>query len=74
MQISLPKEERRDTSKLYNPMTISELQTTYPSIPWLAFIRSVLPDIEVGPEEVIIIYSPSFIKNLETLLNSTPKR
>lgn len=41
-QYSLPKEERRNISKLYNKMTIGELQTMVPEIPWLEYINRVL--------------------------------
>lgn len=38
----MPKEERRNISKLYNKMTIGELQTMVPEIPWLEYINRVL--------------------------------
>ncbi len=33
------REERRDASKLYNPMRIDELSTLDPSTPWLEYIN-----------------------------------
>lgn len=44
LQFSLPREERRNVTKLYNPMTISELQEKFPSIPWLEYINRLLPE------------------------------
>jgi hypothetical protein len=35
----LLREERRDASKLYNPMRIDELSTLDPSTPWLEYIN-----------------------------------
>lgn len=46
----MPKEERRNISKLYNKMTIQELQTMVPEIPWLEYINRVLaPFFVVSP-------------------------
>jgi len=43
LQFSLPREERRNVTKLYNPMTIAELQAKFQSIPWLEYIQTLLP-------------------------------
>ncbi|XP_075211266.1 M13 family metallopeptidase neprilysin 2 [Lycorma delicatula] len=73
--ISLPLEERRNASKLYNPMTIPELETKYPSIPWRTYFRKLLPKkIEIRPDEVAIVNVPSYLRNLEAILSNTPKR
>ncbi|XP_046670651.1 neprilysin-2 isoform X2 [Homalodisca vitripennis] len=73
--ISLPPEERRDANKLYNPMTIPELQEKFPSIPWYEYFSTILPkSIELRPDEVAIVDVPSYISGLEVLLSTTPKR
>ncbi|MPC12879.1 Membrane metallo-endopeptidase-like 1 [Portunus trituberculatus] len=72
---SLPKEERRNASKLYNKMTIGELQAKVPEIPWLAYINNVLaPFFRVTAEEPVVVNVPDYVKNLGQLLNRTPKR
>ena len=44
--ISLPREERRDASKLYNPMTVGDLTTLDNTTPWLDYINKLLsPEI-----------------------------
>ena len=44
--ISLPREERRDASKLYNPMTVGELTSLDNTTPWLDYINKLLsPEI-----------------------------
>jgi len=74
-QISLPNEERRNSSRLYNPMTIEKLQQKFPSIPWLEYFHNILPaNIKVGEDEVIIVEVPEFITKLEYILSQTPKR
>ena len=47
---SLPREMRRNASKLYNPMKIKDLSTLDPYTPWLSYINRILtPEIvQVG--------------------------
>lgn len=72
---SLPKEERRNATKLYNKVTIGDLQQLVPQIPWLEYINALLsPFFNVSVDEPVIVSSKSFIKNLGELLNRTPKR
>ncbi|XP_034236596.1 neprilysin-2 isoform X1 [Thrips palmi] len=73
--ISLPNEQRRNSTKLYNPMKISELQTRFPSIPWKEYMQRILPaSITLTDDEVIIVDVPEFFAKLEKLLAATPKR
>ncbi|KAK6639892.1 hypothetical protein RUM43_008167 [Polyplax serrata] len=73
--ISLPNEQRRNASKLFNPMTISQMQNKFPSIPWLEYFNRLLPKhIQINSDEVVIVSVPTFIKQLEILLSRTPKR
>ncbi|XP_042232177.1 neprilysin-2-like isoform X3 [Homarus americanus] len=72
---SLPKEERRNATKLYNKMTIKELQEMVPEIPWLEYINSILtPFFTVTIQEPVIVNVPSYVKKLGKLLIKTPKR
>merc|ERR1719431_2533360 len=38
---SRPREERRNASRLYNPMMIKDLHTHAPMVPWLEYIKTV---------------------------------
>ncbi|KAF5280973.1 hypothetical protein FQR65_LT14897 [Abscondita terminalis] len=75
-KIVLPKEEKRNATALYNPMTIDELQNRFPFIDWLEYIRNVLdiPDIEIGYDEVVSVSVPNYFTKLEALLRKTSKR
>jgi predicted metalloendopeptidase len=43
---SLPREERRNASKLYNPMRIRDVSKYDPDTPWLEYINNILtPEI-----------------------------
>lgn len=75
IQISLPSEKRRNATTLYNPMTVSELQLKYPTIPWMEYFNTILaPSATVTEDEMVIINVPSYITDLERLLEQTPKR
>ena len=37
----MTKEERRDTRKMYNPMTVAELQKLAPAINWEAHLKGI---------------------------------
>lgn len=74
-QISLPREERRNATALYNPFTIKELQEAYPYLDWLDYINSLLPEaVKVAENETVINSVPKFFEQLDSILQSTPKR
>ena len=74
--ISLSREERRDSASLYNPMTVSELYQLDPATPWLEHINNLLTQeiLQVGPQERIIVNSPSYVRGLSSLLAASPAR
>ena len=56
LQFSLPKEEGRNMTKLYNPMTVVELQKKYQTIPWLEYFNTLLPEkVRIRNDEVCFI-------------------
>lgn len=72
---SLPKEQRRNATKLYNKMTIANLEAMVPSIPWLSYINTILqPYITISREEEVIVNVPKYIKKIGELLQNTPPR
>ena len=74
--LSYHRELRRDPTKLYNPMPISELSELDPNTPWLSYINKLLTEdiIQVEASERIIVSVPSYIKDLSKLLQETPVR
>ena len=43
---SMPRELRRNSSLLYNPMLVKDLNSLDPNTPWLEYINTILtPDI-----------------------------
>ncbi|XP_058793347.1 neprilysin-2-like isoform X3 [Phymastichus coffea] len=73
--ISLPSEKRRNATALYNLMSVRELQQKFTTIPWMEYFNTILtPSATVTEDEMVIINVPSYITDLERLLEQTPKR
>ncbi|XP_044018489.1 neprilysin-2-like isoform X2 [Aphidius gifuensis] len=73
--ISLPNEQRRNATLLYNPMTIKDLNNNYPFINWLEYFSKLLPSsITIDENELSIVNVPSYIDNLGKLIDTIPKR
>ncbi len=58
--------EERDDRKSYNPMTIDELQKTFPAINWIKFLKTI------GYSTVtnVIVSQPKYMQALQTILAS----
>ncbi|MDO6811648.1 M13 family metallopeptidase [Tenacibaculum soleae] len=61
----MTKEERRDTRKMYNPMTVAELSELAPAIDWAAHLKG----IGVNDIEKIIVTDLGYFKALSGILN-----
>ncbi|XP_058117958.1 neprilysin-2-like [Anopheles ziemanni] len=74
--ISLPREERRNATALYNPMTVKEFQQRYPHTEWVDYFNALLisSGIVIDENEVINLCVPTFMEQLGPLLRNTPKR
>ncbi|KAJ3633527.1 hypothetical protein MTP99_010467 [Tenebrio molitor] len=72
---SLSQEDRRNISNLYNLLTIQELETKYPKIPWLKLINIIMPQsVQVNRTQQILVGVPYFLGAFEKLISATPKR
>ncbi|WP_166383760.1 M13 family metallopeptidase [Polaribacter sp. 11A2H] len=63
----MSKEESRDIRKIYNPMTIAELQKLSPSIDWQAH----LDGIGVTDLETVIVTDPGYFKAFSDVFTKT---
>lgn len=70
---STPREERRNISKLYNKMPLSELKKLAPKIDWDRYFNSLLTE-KVASDEPINVVVPEFVQRFEHLLDVTPAR
>ncbi|KPM02741.1 membrane metallo-endopeptidase-like protein 1-like protein [Sarcoptes scabiei] len=71
--LSLPREERRNMSSLYNKYQIKGLKKLAPNIEWRKYFDSLL-GVELCDEEEIIVDVPKYVENLDILLMKTDKR
>jgi len=73
---SRPREERRNATRLYNPMMIKDLHKFAPMVPWLDYINNILTKdlLQVEETERVIVDEPGYLKNLTAILEKTEKR
>ena len=61
------REDRRDSSKLYNKMEVGDLVNLDPVTPWLDYINTLLDGVVViDNKEVVIVDVPAYIKDLRS--------
>ncbi|CAM6031901.1 unnamed protein product, partial [Sphagnum compactum] len=70
---SLPREERRNISLLYNKMNISEVTRLAPKTSWTIYFESLLRN-NVTENEQIIVNVPTFIQKVDALIAETDRR
>ena len=63
----MTKEERRDIRKIYNPMTVAELQKLAPAIDWSAHLKG----IGVENLDKIIVTDPGYFKAMSNTFKNT---
>ncbi len=62
----MTKEESRDPRKMYNPMTVAELQKIAPTIDWTAHLKG----IEVKDIKQIIVTDPNYFKAMSEIFKN----
>lgn len=75
--ILLPREERRNATLLYNPITLAELKT-YEGLPpsWTDYFQNLYKntDLQLTEEERIVVTNFAYHEKLSELLKQTDKR
>ena len=73
---SLPREERRNASRLYNPMRIKDLSKLDPNTPWLEYINRILSAeiVQVSEDEMIIVNVQEYISKFSEYIQGTSPR
>ena len=62
----MTKEERRDIRKIYNPMTVAELQKVAPAIDWAAHLKG----IGVKGIDKVIVTDPGYFKAMSNIFKT----
>merc|ERR1740129_386284 len=75
-EASQARENRRNATRMYNPMLIKDLHTLAPMVPWLEYINNILTEdlLQVDENERVIVDEPGYFQNLTKLLEKTEKR
>ncbi|CAB4068160.1 MMEL1 [Lepeophtheirus salmonis] len=75
-KVAVLLEERRNASKLYNPMKLIDVDDLMPGVNFTDYVNGILTKdiIQVDGNERVIVGTPIFIKRLSTILNEEPKR
>ncbi|XP_015588301.1 endothelin-converting enzyme homolog isoform X2 [Cephus cinctus] len=67
-QITIPQEERRDEEKLYNLMSLSDLQKLAPFISWVEYFQNATVNKKITSKVKIVNYAPQYFKELTKLV------
>ncbi|HJW29629.1 MAG TPA: M13 family metallopeptidase, partial [Saprospiraceae bacterium] len=63
----MPKEDRRDIAKIYNPVAAAELKTKYPDLNWDDFFHA----LGIPTPEQVIITDPAYLEFIISAIQST---
>ncbi|XP_035217910.1 neprilysin-2-like [Stegodyphus dumicola] len=70
---SLPREERRNFTSMYNKYTVKKLIDDLPQIRWLKYFNGLLTD-NITETETLIVVAPAFVERFADFINKTNKR
>ena len=75
-EMSLSREERRNKSALYNPMTINEANQLYPEIPLVKFINNILGsrDVVHNEADIVNVKVPRYMTDFKNYISRQPSR
>ena len=76
VEITLPREERRNKTALHNPMALSEVQKIYPEFPMVSYINDLIgyEPSNIDSTEIVNVAVPAFISQVRDLLATVPAR
>ncbi|CAB0034664.1 unnamed protein product, partial [Trichogramma brassicae] len=74
-EITTPQEERRDEEKMYNLMTLQELQEKAPFFSWLKYFQNAtsLLNKTISNQMKVVVYAPDYLRKLTELVRDYKK-
>ncbi|XP_069583050.1 endothelin-converting enzyme 2 isoform X1 [Ranitomeya imitator] len=69
--LTVPQDERRDEEKIYNRMTVAELQNLAPAFDWMDYMSFVLLPLDINDTEPVVVYGKEYLQQVSELVNST---
>ena len=73
VQIMTPPHERRNFSKIYEKMKLSELSALVPDFNFTQYLDTVVAS-KISPENDIVIYASKYFKKLTQIIKTTERR
>ncbi|KAG8304596.1 NEDD8 protease nep2 [Homalodisca vitripennis] len=68
-KITVPREQRRDFERMYNPYGLDDLMAEFGWVNWTALLESMMPaSVQLRKNELIIVSEVEFLKKLEVFL------
>uniref|UniRef100_A0A1B6F4Q7 Peptidase M13 N-terminal domain-containing protein n=1 Tax=Cuerna arida TaxID=1464854 RepID=A0A1B6F4Q7_9HEMI len=68
-KITVPREQRRDYERMYNPYELEDLMAEFGWVNWAALLESMMPEsVQLRKNELIIVNEVEFLKKLEVFL------
>ncbi|XP_046660596.1 neprilysin-2-like [Homalodisca vitripennis] len=68
-KITVPREQRRDFERMYNPYGLEDLMAEFGWVNWTALLESMMPaSVQLRKNELIIVSEVEFLKKLEVFL------
>uniref|UniRef100_A0A1A9VUG9 Endothelin-converting enzyme 1 n=1 Tax=Glossina austeni TaxID=7395 RepID=A0A1A9VUG9_GLOAU len=72
---TLPEADRHDTSAIYNKISLIAIQAQFPELNWTRFLQESLgPNINLQPDEELVVYAMSYLTKMCKLLHRTDRR
>ncbi|XP_011875203.1 PREDICTED: endothelin-converting enzyme 1 isoform X1 [Vollenhovia emeryi] len=74
-EITIPPEERRDEEKMYNLMSLNELQRKAPFMSWVEFFQNAtrLVNKKINSKAMIVNFAPEYFVNLTRVVQEYNK-
>lgn len=71
--ITVPQEERRDEEKIYQKMTVADLQVLAPTVDWMDYLLFALSPLDLNDTEPVVVYAKEYLQQVSELINTTDK-
>ncbi|CAH2248424.1 endothelin-converting enzyme 2 [Pelobates cultripes] len=69
--LTVPQDERRDEEKIYNRMTVGDLQILSPAFDWMDYLGFALSPLELNDTEPVVVYGKEYLQQVSELVNNT---
>lgn len=67
--------EAANSTVLYNPLSLSELQYLFPDLTWMEYINNILaPAAQINHDDEVSVPEPHYLRKTLRLLKHTDKR